>query len=334
VTRSTRWALVLAAGSLAAGCSGNPNALNPQGQGALEISNLWWLMITLATLVSILVIALLVGSWWRGRRPLRPHAVDEATADERGRRWIVWGGVIMPVLILVPVSFVTVRTGARLAAPQDTGDLIVEVIGHQFWFEARYPEAGAVTANEIHIPTNTSVELQLTSADVIHSFWAPNLHGKLDMNPGEVNSLHIDALEAGTYRGFCTEFCGIQHAGMQLIVVAQEPDEFEAWLEANAAPAAEPAGDLAAGGEEVFAAVGCASCHAVRGTAFDAEVGPDLTHFASRRTIGSALVENNRGNLSGWIANPQTIKPGNLMPPTPLSAEQLQALLAYLEGLE
>jgi cytochrome c oxidase subunit 2 len=319
---------------LTAGCAGNPNALNPQGQGAAEISNLWWLMITLATLVSILVIALLVGTWVRGRRPLRPGAVDEVTADERGRRWILYGGVIMPVLILVPVSFVTVRTGARLAAPQDTGDLIVEVIGHQFWFEARYPDAGVVTANEIHIPTGTNVELQLTSADVIHSFWVPNLHGKLDMNPGEVNSLHIDAREAGTYRGFCTEFCGIQHAGMQLIVVAQEPDDFEAWLEANAAPATEPTGDLAAEGEAAFAEVGCAACHAVRGTGWDADIGPDLTHFASRKTIGSALVENNRGNLGGWIANPQSIKPGNLMPPTPLDADQLQALLAYLEGLE
>jgi cytochrome c oxidase subunit II len=320
--------------------TGGPDALDPRGQGAAEIANLWWLMFALATAVSVLVIALLLGAWWRGRRRATEPAAGAIRAEDHrrrerwGRRWIVYGGVVMPVLILVPVSFVTVRTGARLAAPQDTGELIVEVIGHQFWFEVRYPEAGAVTANEIHIPTGTAVELQLTTADVIHSFWAPELHGKLDMNPGEVNSLHIDARDPGTYRGFCTEFCGIQHAGMQLLVVAQEPEEFEEWLEDTAAPRPEPPTELAAAGEETFATVGCAGCHAVRGTAYDARIGPDLTHFASRRTIGAALVENNRGNLGGWIANPQSIKPGNLMPPTPLDGDELQELLAYLEALE
>lgn len=326
--------LPLLAGAAVAGCSGDPSALNPRGQGASEIANLWWLMLILGTAVAVLVVALLVGTWWRGRRPVRPHEHDEATAEARGRRWILLGGVVLPVVILVPLSFVTVRTGARLAGAQDTGELIIEVTGHQFWFEVRYPGTDAVTANEVHIPTGTRVELQLTSADVIHGFSAPSLHGKLDMNPGEVNSLHIDAAEPGTFRGFCTEFCGLQHSGMQLIVVAQEPEEFEAWLEATAAPRADPPSALAAEGEAVFGTVGCSSCHTVRGSAHDGRLGPDLTHIGSRQTLGAALVENNRGNLGGWISNPQSVKPGSLMPPTPLEPEELLALIAYLEGLD
>jgi cytochrome c oxidase subunit II len=314
-----------------AGCSGNPNALAPRGQGAREIANLWWLMFGLATVVSLLVIGLLIGTWVRSRRPDDEHEVMD---EQAGRRWILYGGIVLPVVVLLPVSFVTVRTGARIANPPLTGTMQVEVVGHQFWWEVRYLGTDAVTANEIHIPTDTEVELLLSSADVVHSFKVPNLQGTMDLNPHEVNSLVIDAHEAGTYRGFCGEYCGLQHTGMQLLVVAQEPDEFETWLEANAAPRPPPDGELAERGEELFGALGCAGCHAVRGTAYDGAVGPDLTHLASRQTLGAAVVENNRGNLSGWVSNPQHIKPGNLMPPSLVDGEELQALLAYLEGLE
>jgi cytochrome c oxidase subunit II len=323
---------LLAPLAVVTGCSGNPNALNPLGQGAREIANLWWAMFILATLVSILVIALLLLAAWRNRRSA---AEPEDKLDERGGRlWILYGGVLLPVVILLPLSFVTVRTGARLAAPPGVGTIQIEVIGHQFWWEVRYPGTDAVTANEIHIPVDTKVELLLSSADVIHSFKAPNLHGTLDLNPHETNSLVIDAFEPGEYWGVCGEFCGIQHARMQFLVIAQEPDEFEAWLERESAPRRQPPSELAAEGEELFASLGCASCHAVRGTPYDGAAGPDLTHFASRRTLGALVAENNRGNLGGWIANSQNLKPGNLMPPSVLDSDQLQALITYMEGLE
>lgn len=269
------------------------------------------------------------------RREVRRHTLLD---DRRGIRWILAGGVAFPVVALVPLFVLTMRSLAAVEARHVEPDLTIEVIGRQYWWEVHYlDEAGNrlfETANEIHIPVGRTMLVRLLSADVIHSFWVPRLAGKLDLIPGKVNQLRIRADTPGEYRGQCAEYCGLQHAKMAFLVVAQPEEEFEAWAARQALPAAEPADSLAARGRDVFLSSGCAACHAIRGTpAAVADLGPDLTHLASRRTLAALAIPNNRGNLGGWIADPQAIKPGNLMPAVPLSGADLQALLHYLEGL-
>jgi cytochrome c oxidase subunit 2 len=271
-----------------------------------------------------------------GRR--REVRRDTLPDDQRGVRWILAGGVAFPVVVLVPLFVLTMRSLAAVEARDVEPDLTIEVIGRQYWWEVHYlDDAGNrlfETANEIHIPVGRTVLVRLLSADVIHSFWVPRLAGKLDMIPGKMNQLRIRADEPGEYRGQCAEYCGLQHAKMAFLVVAQPEEEFEAWAVRQALPAAAPADSLAARGRDVFLRSGCAVCHAIRGTpAAVADLGPDLTHVASRRTLAALAIPNNRGHLGGWIADPQAIKPGNLMPAVPLSAADLQALLHYLEGL-
>jgi cytochrome c oxidase subunit 2 len=212
--------------------------------------------------------------------------------------------------------------------------LVIEVIGHQWWWEVNYPDQGFVTANEIHIPVGEPVQVQLIAADVIHSFWVPELHGKLDLVPGQTNTLWLEADTVGEYRGLCAEFCGIQHAKMLFVVVAEPREEFDAWAAAQQEPAPQPAGELAQQGLVVFTDAGCNDCHTVRGTAAEGELGPDLTHFASRLTIGAGVYPNDRETLASWVLDPHTLKEGNLMPATSLSETELEALLAYLELLE
>jgi cytochrome c oxidase subunit 2 len=189
-----------------------------------------------------------------------------------------------------------------------------------------------VTANEIHIPVGAPVRVRLRAADVIHSFWVPSLAGKLDLIPGKTNETWLQAERAGVYRGQCAEYCGLQHARMALLIIAQPPSEFDAWLHAQRRPAATPTDPVAAWGMELFAR-NCAGCHAVQGAPFYGRTGPDLTHLASRRTLASGMLDNVRGALAGWIANPQVLKPGTRMPHLALAAEDLHALVRYLEGL-
>jgi cytochrome c oxidase subunit 2 len=241
------------------------------------------------------------------------------------------GGVIVPTAVLIVLGVVTVAATADLRRAEE-GALRIEVEGYKWWWEARYPDSGLVTANEIHVPVGRPVELELTSADVIHSFWVPQLAGKVDMVPGQRNVLRFRADEPGEYRGQCAEYCGLQHGRMSFLVIADPAAEFDRWVEAHQRPP-EPAGELAARGEEVFVRSSCAGCHAVRGTSAQGQLGPDLSDFGSRRTIGALTVENNRGNLAGWIVDAQSIKPGNLMPPVSVDPAELEALIAYLESL-
>jgi cytochrome c oxidase subunit 2 len=178
------------------------------------------------------------------------------------------------------------------------------------------------------------VRLRLSSVDVVHSFWVPQLAPKTDLIPGQVNETWLTANRPGTYRGQCAEYCGLQHAQMAILVVAEPPDAFDRWVALQRGPAAVPAGTLATRGRQVLERTSCAACHTVRGTSARGTVGPDLTHVASRQQLGAGAAPNTPGHLGGWIANSQTVKPGNLMPPQPLTPEQLQALIAYLESLE
>lgn len=325
--------MLLATAIVATSCAGQePGAFAPRGSAAGEIAWLFWVMVVLGSAVTIAVIVLLVRAA-RGARTDSSH-VDPDLAERRSSRLVIGGGIVLPIVVLVPLTVMMLIVGDRISPFTGDGTLEVEVVGHQFWWEVRYPDTGAVTANEIRIPTNTTVRLRMESADVIHSVWAPQLAGKIDMIPGQTTYLDIDAEEAGEYLGQCAEFCGLQHARMRFLVIAMEPDDFDAWLEAETAPAAAPTTEEAERGAQVFVDVGCASCHAVRGTDAVGDLGPDLTHLASRRTLGAATLPNERGHLAGWITDPQATKPGNLMPPTPLDADELLDLLAYLEGLE
>jgi cytochrome c oxidase subunit 2 len=212
--------------------------------------------------------------------------------------------------------------------------LTVEVVGHQWWWEVRYPGTNAVTANEIHIPVGTRVLLIGRSADVIHSFWAPNLNRKIDIIPGRENRILLYADRAGRYRGQCAEFCGIQHAHMGLYVFAEPKAQFQAWLDRMSQPAAPPASAEAQQGARLFASMPCAGCHAIRGTSAAGKLGPDLTHVESRSTLAALTIPNTPAYLAGWIADPQRYKPGNRMPALDLSDTELRALVAYLEGLK
>jgi cytochrome c oxidase subunit 2 len=208
------------------------------------------------------------------------------------------------------------------------------VIGHQWWWEVRYPGTTAVTANEIHIPVRTPVRVKVRSDDVIHSFWVPRLNRKIDVLPGRTNAIELYADATGRYRGQCAEFCGLQHAHMGLWVYADPPAEFRRWLAAESKPAAAPSGALARAGRDEFLDGACANCHQIRGTSASGDVGPDLTHVAGRQTLAALTIPNQTSYLHDWIRDSQRFKPGNQMPSFgELSEQQLRSLVAYLEGL-
>lgn len=301
------------------------SAVHPAGPAAAEIAWLWWLMFFVLGAVSLLVFVLFAIAI--RRRPPRDHRQPPL-----GERFIVIGGIVLPSIVLLVLLLFSVQSSGVLLLPER--DLTIEITGHLWWWEVRYPEQEIHTANEIHIPVGRPVLLELTSADVIHSFWVPNLAGKLDMIPGQKNRLSLQADKPGIYRGQCAEYCGLQHALMALVVVALPPAEFDDWLAAKKRPVPEPANAQVEQGRRVFFAAACDNCHAVRGTKAAGRIGPDLTHIGSRVTLGAGILANNRGNLAGWIANPQPLKPGNRMPPSYLPAGDLLALVNYLETLE
>ena len=330
-------ALVVLTGLLTACGDHEPGAFAPRGSHAAEVAWLFWVMVALGTAVLVLVLVLLARSCWRPRHRDDAGEADddrEEAARRRSMGLVIGGGVVLPVVILVPLTVMMLLVADRISPFAADDPMEIEVVGHQFWWEVTYPGTGAVTANEIRIPTNTPVQLRMESADVIHSVWVPQLAGKIDMIPGQTTHLALDADEAGEYWGYCAEFCGVQHARMRFLVIAHEPDDFDEWLANESAPARDPASEQAERGQEIFAEVGCAACHSVRGTDAGGTTGPDLTHLASRRTLGAGTLPNERGHLGGWISDPQATKPGNLMPPTPLTGDELLDLLAYLEGLE
>jgi cytochrome c oxidase subunit 2 len=317
------------AGVLLAACGGpSPSALDPEGPGAARVARLWWLLFWISAVVFTVVLLLVVAALAR-RRGTR----EELVRRGGGELLIVVGGVIVPAIVLTAVYVVGLRDLRALTVPQGT-DLTVEVTGHDWWWEVRYPREGIVSANEIHVPVGRPVRLVLTSGDVIHSFWVPQLTVKTDLIPGHTNTTWIQASKPGTYRGQCAEYCGLQHAKMAILVVAEPADAYASWLAAERRPAVAATDPTAVRGRLALERNSCAACHTVRGTAATGTVGPDLTHFGGRRTIGAGALANTRGNLGGWIVNSQTVKPGNKMPPQPLSPEELQDLLAYLENLK
>jgi cytochrome c oxidase subunit 2 len=292
--------------------------------------NLWWIILALSVAIFAGVIALLLYALFQRRR-------GQSGSEFSSRRtWlmIVGGGVVLPVTVLLALFELTLQTMVALSAPPSDAEFTIEVTGHQFWWEVRYPDHGFVTANEIHIPINKVVELRLTSADVIHSFWVPKLQGKIDQIPGRINTSCINAQQPGISRGICAEFCGLQHAHMQFLVIPQTEEEFDAWVENQQRPAREPSTVLQQRGKGFFLGKTCVACHTIQGTPAIGKVGPDLTHLASRRTLAGAMIENNLGNLTAWVSSPQSIKPGNNMPEFDFEPGELEPLVAYLNSLK
>jgi cytochrome c oxidase subunit II len=328
----------LAPMALLQGFGGRMSALEPAGPQAERIQRLTWFLLAVATTVTVIVVVAALVAALRRRRAAPPTTEEERRHERTAARW-VGGAVATTIVILLVFLGIDFATGRAMGQPAgDERPLTIEVIGRQWWWEVRYedPQAGRslTTANEIHVPVGRPVLLKLSSRDVIHSLWVPNLHGKKDLVPGHQTVTWFRADSAGVFRGQCAEFCGHQHAKMGLLVVADPPAAFAAWYERQLLPATEPADSVRQAGKQLFLTKGCVLCHAVGGTPAASRVGPDLTHVGSRLTIGAASLPNTRGHLAGWIVDPQRIKPGVRMPPNQLAPAELQALLRYLEGLQ
>jgi cytochrome c oxidase subunit 2 len=316
------------------------SVLDPAGPQAATIAWLWDVFLWVSVAVFVLVVGFFaiatIRAMRRRRDPGEPR-IEGPAVDRRMIRGIVAAGTVTVVTLLV-LLVVSIRSGNALAALEDDADALhIRVTGRQWWWQVEYehddPRRSATTANEIHVPVGRTVHLELTSSDVIHSFWVPSIHGKKDLIPGRINRTWIRIDEPGEYRGQCAEFCGLEHARMAITVHADPPDVFAAWLAHQREAAAPPADALAARGQQVFNGSPCVLCHAISGTTAGGRLGPDLSHLASRETLGAGALPNTIGNLAGWILDPQSVKPGSHMPATSLASGDLHALLAYLEGL-
>ncbi len=280
--------------------------------------------IIFAMVAGAVVYALMRYRWHEGEPD--PRQVAGNTTIE-----IVWTAI--PCAIVVALFALTARTMSVSDPPAAPApDLLV--IGHQWWWEARYPKSGVVAANEIHIPVGRAMSIEFDSADVLHEFWVPRLARKIAAVPGHPNHIWIEADAPGTYLGVCSEFCGTEHAWMHFLIIAETPAKFAEWESSQLLPASKPAGLEARKGLALFEQTSCVSCHAVNGTVAGARVGPDLTHFASRRELGAGIVENTPDNLRRWLKDPQQVKPGAKMPDFKFSGEQIGQLVAYFETLK
>ena len=305
------------------------SALSPASDRADQIAELWWVLFGVScvvfAVVAMLVLIVILRS--RGRR-------EPGRGESRPvKALILGGGVLIPTVVLVVLFGLNVRTLSDASAETKRAQLQIDVTGRQWFWAVRYPASGAVTANELHVPVGVPVRINVRTADVIHSFWVPQLNRKIDAIPGRTNSIELDADAVGSYRGQCAEFCGVQHAHMGIDLVAESEAEFRQWLARQARTASPPTTAAASRGQELFTSAGCQSCHAIRGTAAAGDVGPDLTHLASRRTLGALAIPNTRDYLRSWITESQEVKPGNQMPNLDLAPDRLDDLVAYLQGL-
>jgi cytochrome c oxidase subunit II len=313
------------------------SALAPAGEQAAGIHGLFWLMMLVCGVMYLLVLAGVAGTLWRARHRRSP--AGEPVIDPPDRRlhrgllgWV--GLIVLGLTVLIVASFLVER---HIAQARARDALEVRVTGHQWWWRIQYrdPRTGGwiETANELHLPLGRTIRVALGSADVIHSFWVPNIAQKLDMIPGRINLLDLTPTRPGWFRGQCAEFCGIQHAHMAFDVKVEAPEAFDRWLATQAGAAARPADPIAARGEQVVTGGRCAMCHTVRGTPATGRAGPDLTHFGSRHSVAAGTLPMGRGAVQGWIVQPQAMKPGTMMPPVALSAADADAASRYLIGL-
>lgn len=321
------------------GCTAIQSTLNPSGPAAHRIATMQWWMLILFCVATVVMWALYVWAAKRNPGTLEDHAPSDTGG---GQGWILYGGMLIPFVILFVlfIGGLVLMQSFPIHDPShsDTPPSIV-VIGHQWWWEVHYlsgPSGPAfTTADEIHIPVNQPVTLELKTADVIHSFWVPALHGKVDMIPGHPNFIRIEASHEGMYQGQCSSYCGKEHALMRLLVIAQPADQYQAWLELQRQPGAEPTTPQAIQGEQVFLSAKCVECHTVRGTSAAGLKGPDLTHVGNLRYLAANVFPNNDAYLAAWITHAQSLKPGALMPDLPdFTGQQLLDMVAYLRQLK
>ncbi len=332
VRLAARRLTLVAGGALTlAGCGSSQSTLEPASPASKNIAHLWWVMFIGATIVFAVVVVLLLAAVLR-----RGSRTDAPVRDESrlGRALVFTGGAAVPLVVLVGLFVLILQTLPSTSQARGRATLTVDVVGRQWFWDVRYEGRKLVTANEIHIPVGTAVQARVTSEDVIHSLWIPALNRKIDTIPGKTSAITLRASHAGTFRGQCAEFCGLQHANMALLVVAESLPAFRGWLTRETRPVAGPASALARRGQAVFLGSGCSGCHTISGTGAKGKVGPDLTHFGSRRTIGAVTEPNTRALLGGWILDSQHVKPGNKMPGFRLSGPELNGLTAYLESLK
>lgn len=322
---------------LLVGCSGEEAWLDAVAPAADTTATVTWVLLGMGGAVYVAVMVLALMGLRRARRPDDGDPASEVDDPPVARRLVVVAGLVLPAIVLLVLNVVTVPMSASVGAwHEQDGELVVNVNAEQFWWRVTYPDLQIETANEINVPTGTTVRLRITSADVIHSFWVPRLAGKVDATPGHITEQVLEVDEAGRYTGRCTEYCGLAHAQMRIHVVAQDPADFRAWTRAQQQPRPRPAdeGDQIAAGREVFLSSSCVYCHTVRGHGPPNAIGPDLTHLASRETIAGGILDNDRATLGGWVVDPQSLKPGTRMPGTQLSGDELRDLVEYLVSLE
>jgi cytochrome c oxidase subunit 2 len=330
------WSALLSATLPLAACAGKQSVLDPQGLQSDQIRRTLFIFLIVAAIVWLGVVVVLgAGLLRRKCRADRPLELHQGFEERSGRVILVLG--LATAVIVLGLSLVS-YAGQHTVFAKEGNPLIIKIIGHQWWWEVRYeadsPHESFVAANEIRIPTGQPVRLELESADVIHSFWVPSLTGKMDLITGQKNELQFTAKKAGVYRGQCAEFCGLQHAHMAFAVLALPPEEFARWRAHENQSASDPADPLAKQGEDLFRGRGCALCHTIRGTSAGGQLGPDLTHIGGRTTIAAGTLPFSPAALGAWIADPQHIKPGNLMPKMPLQSDELIAIIHYLEQLK
>jgi cytochrome c oxidase subunit 2 len=318
---------------------GAHNALHPAAPQARHIEWLYWLLFWILFTVFVLMIAAYTGAGAKTRvvasDPLPIIDKDEET--ERRATWAIGSAIGVTVIILFVILIVSVVTGKRVLGLTSKNPVTIQITGHQWWWEVTYPNPQAdqtvTTANEFHVPVRTPIVVLTNSKDVIHSFWAPNITGKRDLLPGYSSAFWFQIDQPGTYHGQCAEFCGLQHAHMGFSIVAEPVNDFQAWQQQQLKAAAEPSTPEALRGREVFLTHACLMCHTIRGTDAGSKFGPDLTHVASRKMIAAETLPNTAGALAGWVVDPQRIKPGTKMAPNPLSPDDLQAVVTYLQSL-
>ncbi|CAB3786910.1 cytochrome c oxidase subunit II [Paraburkholderia fynbosensis] len=321
------------------------NALQPAGVQAAHIAKLWNLSLIVCGIVFALVLLATLVALVRNGRGLaaqppatRPPELGSLTQPEHRTRRVVIGASVLSVIVLVGLIVADVLTDRALSRMPVTDPVRIDMIGAQWWWQASYPpqggQPGFVTANELHVPVGRPVVVSLQAEDVIHSFWVPSLHGKKDMLPGIDTTIEFRADQPGVYRGQCAEYCGAEHALMAMLVVAEPPERYAAWVARQAQPLAQTTDAVALHGRDVFERASCAGCHTVRGTSATGTPGPDLTHLMSRETIAAGVLANTPENLAAWIKDPNAQKPGATMPAVPLADADRLAVVRWLTTLQ
>lgn len=324
---------LLTLATISLGACGGPfpqSALDPASDFAWKLQDLFEGIFFWAVVVFVLVEGALIVAILRFRE--RPGGPEPKATHGNTLLEISW--TLAPAIILVLIAIPTIKTIWDVDRPARGESLVVEAVGHQWWWEFRYPDLGIVTANELHIPVGQQIDVRLTSADVIHSFWFPRLGGKRDVIPGHETQIWFTADSAGLYLGQCAEFCGLSHALMKMELVAESPADFEAWVEGQLADAVVTDSVSFAEGTQAFMRGGCIACHKIRGTVAQGVIGPDLTHVGSRRRIAGGILDNTPENMERWIRDSRGVKPGSLMIVPELDDETVSRIVEYLQGLK